>query len=223
VADTSLAVEHRAGKGKGAARKLRAEGQIPAVLYGHGNDPVSLSLNSRALERLIQNSNAGLNTLIALEGFQEVSGKQVMIKELQREAVRGGLMHADLLEINAHETLVVHVPIHTTGIAVGSTLAGGLVDHAHRELEVSCLVTAIPDELVVDISALDIGDSIHAGEITLPDGVELKTDPSVAVISVVAPAKVEEIEVEGEEAVEGEGEAAADAGAADSNDAKGED
>jgi large subunit ribosomal protein L25 len=69
VADTSLAVEHRAGKGKGAARKLRAEGQIPAVLYGHGNDPVSLALNSRALERLIQNSNAGLNTMIAPEGF----------------------------------------------------------------------------------------------------------------------------------------------------------
>jgi large subunit ribosomal protein L25 len=204
--ETSLAYQLRDGTGKGKARRLRAVGRIPAVLYGHGNTPVCLSLESRELERLLQKSHAGMNTLIDLQGEGEASGKTVMIKELQREAVRGTLVHADLYEIDKDERVVVNVPVHTTGIAEG-TVMGGLVDHVHREVEVSCLVSAIPDELVVDVTPLDVGDSIHARDLQLPDGVELKTDPDVTLVSVVAPAKLEEeapAEEDVEEVAEGE-------------------
>jgi large subunit ribosomal protein L25 len=221
VADASLAVEVRTDTGKGAARRLRAGGRIPAVLYGHGSEPLSLSLDSIALERLIKGSHAGLNTLIALEGSGGVEGKTVMIKELQREAVRGALWHADLHLINATESVMVSVPVHTTGIAIG-TVSGGLVDHAHREVELICLVSAIPDELVMDITNLDLGDSLHARDLKLPAGVELKTDPDVALLSIVAPAKLDEPTV-GEEGVEGEaaeGEAPADAADADTEKAE---
>ena len=151
--------------------------------------------------------------VIALEGSGGVEGKTVMIKELQREAVRGALWHADLHLINATESVMVSVPVHTTGTAIG-TVSGGLVDHAHREVELICLVSAIPDELVMDITALDLGDSLHAGDLQLPTGVELKTDPDIALLSIVAPAKLEEeAPVEGAEELEGEaaeGEAPAD-------------
>jgi large subunit ribosomal protein L25 len=228
VADASLAVEVRQDTGKGAARRLRLTGRIPAILYGHGSDPVSLTVDSTALDRLIKSSHAGLNTLIALEGPSEVSGKTVMIKDLQREAVRGGLIHADLHLTDVTERVVVNVPVHSTGIAVG-TIDGGLVDHAHREVELSCLVSAIPDEIVVDITALDMGDSLHAGDLVLPAGVELKTDPDMTLLSIVAPAKLEldTPTAEGEEgeaeAAEGEEAAASAEGAADEKgDEKGE-
>lgn len=202
MTETSLAVEMRSETGKGAARKLRSRGQIPATLYGHGNQPHCLSVGARTLERLLKASDAGMNTLIHLEGASEVAGKLVMLKELQREAVRGAYLHADLFEIDPHERVVVNVPVHTVGSAAGE-LVGGLVDHAHREVELECLVTAIPDDIKVDISALELGDSIHASDLVLPAGVELKTDPTVSMISIVAPTKAVEDEV-AEEVAEGE-------------------
>jgi large subunit ribosomal protein L25 len=223
VADASLAVEVRQDTGKGQARRLRTGGRIPAVLYGHGSTPLSLSLDSSALERLIKTSHAGLNTLISLKGSGGVAGKTVMIKELQREAVRGSLLHADLHLVDATERVVVSVPVHTTGIPKGA-IDGGIVDHAHREVELSCLVSAIPDELVIDISELDIGDSLHARDLVLPAGVDLETDPDVTMLSVVTPAKLE-LDTPAE-AVEGDAVAAAadgDAPAGEDESAKDED
>lgn len=190
MGDVSLAVELREGTGKGAARRLRREGRIPGVVYGARLAPLSIQLDPRVLDRLIQTSHAGINTLIDLKGPSEVSGKTVLVKELQREPVRGELMHADLYEIDANARVRVSIPVHLSGTAPGVTM-GGLLDHALREIEVDCLARSIPDEVVVDVSGLDIGDSIHVGDLVLPEGVELHTQSDLSVVSVVAP-RIEE-------------------------------
>lgn len=206
MSETSIPVQIRDTRGKGAARRLRAAEKIPAELYGHGKSNFSLQLDPVQLDRLLHASHAGMNTLIDLEGAPEVAGKVVLVKDMQRHPVRGTMVHVDFYEVNPDERIVVNVPIHLTGTAHGVTM-GGLLDHSLRELELDCLPRAIPDEVVVDVSALDIGDSVHVNELALPDGTELRTDPELSVVSVTAPV-AEEVE-ETEEGAEGEGAEAA--------------
>lgn len=184
----------RQGTGKGVARKLRAAGKIPAVLYGGGRTAVSLALDSSALQKLLHASDLGLNTLIDLEvaGHAELAGKTVMVRELQRDPVRGRFVHADLYEVDLTQKIEVQVPIHVTGKAKGVD-TGGILDQALRELEVRCLPRAIPEQIVVDVSHLDVGDSLHVRDLVLPEGVELVSDPDLSVISVVTPIKEEEL------------------------------
>ncbi len=218
MGEHSLAVEIRVGAGKGVARKLRAAGRLPAIVYGSGNDAIRVSLDPRRLDALLRSSEAGLNTLIDLEGDPSVSGKTVLVKELQTDPVVGRMLHADLYEVDPHATIEVEVPIRVMGQPIGVTLGGGILDHGLRELLVECLPRAIPDSIDVDVSALELGDSIHVRELPLPEGIVLKTDADLSVVSVVAPTVAEEetpAEEEGEgiegEAVEGaEGEAAAE-------------
>ena len=204
--DDRLTVELREGSGKSLARKLRAAGRIPGVLYGRGRQTVAVSLDPLGLERAIAASESGLNTLFDLEvpGNGEFKGWVVMLKELQREPVYGKLLHADLYEVHLTETVQVAVPLHVVGTAHGVSM-GGILDQSLRELEIECLPRAIPGEIAVDVSALDIGDSVHVRDLALPEGVILHSDAELAVVSVVMPAKEEEPEPEvAAEAVEGE-------------------
>ena len=205
VSETTIAVEIREGAGKGVARKLRAAGRVPAVLYGHGLASVRLSLDPSALEHVIKSSDAGLNTLIALEGDASVAGKTVLVKELQRDPVDRRMLHADLFEVDPRERITVSVPLQVVGTAPGVSLSGGLLDHSIREIELDCLPRAIPDTIEVDVSSLELGDSLHVRDLVLPEGVELKTDSDLSVISIVAPSVAEEpvAEAEEEELVEG--------------------
>jgi len=222
VADTHLEVQVREQTGKGAARKLRAAGMIPAVLYGSGRPSYPITLNPLQLHKVLHESEMGMNTLIDLKvtGHAELDGKTVLVRELQRDPVKGRFVHADLYEVDLQEKIEVSVPIHVTGKSAGVEL-GGVLDQVLRELEVKCLPRAIPDEFVVDVTPLEMGDSLHVSDIALPEGVELISDAELSVVSVVAPAKEEEPEVEaeaaegevvveGEEAAEGEGEARAE-------------
>jgi large subunit ribosomal protein L25 len=217
VSDTHLEVQAREGTGKGVARKLRAAGQIPAVLYGQGQAAFPLSLNPLQLHKILHESELGMNTLIDLKvtGHDELDGKTVMVRELQRDPIKGRFIHADLYVVDLTEKIEVAVPVHVTGKSIGVEL-GGILDHALREVEVSCLPRAIPDEFVLDVTKLELGDSLHVSDIDLPAGVELVSDPELAVISVVAPQKEEEPAAEelaeGEEAVAAaaEGEAPAE-------------
>jgi len=205
VSELSIEVALREGRGKGANRKLRADGRIPAVVYGHGNESVALSLDPVQLERQIKTSHAGMNTLFDLTGEGSVAGRTVLVKELQREPVRGSLLHADLFEISADEQIQVAVPIHLSGDAAGVVM-GGVIEHVLREVEISCLPRAIPDEIIADVAALEIGDSLHVSDLPLPEGIELITDASLSVVSVILPKVVEE-ETEAaaeDEAAEGE-------------------
>lgn len=204
MGEQSLAVEIRNETGKGRARRLRSQGLVPAVLYGHGKASLSLSVEMNALEHLLKTSHAGLNTLIDLEGASEVRGRVVLVKELQRHPVAGTLVHADFFEIDTTERIQVSVPIRLTGSPVGVKL-GGILEHLMRELELSCLPTAIPDSIEVDTSELEVGDAVHVSDLVLPEGVETAIDPSLAVVHVAVP-KVEEDLGADEAAVEGEGE-----------------
>jgi large subunit ribosomal protein L25 len=202
LGQNDLTAEVREGTGKGVARKLRAAGRIPAVLYGKGRESRSLALDPHALERLLRDSDAGMNTLIDLRvagGSEQV----VLVKELQRDPVRGAPLHADLYRVDLETSIDVSVPIHLVGRPQGVELHDGILDHSLRELEIVCLPRAIPESFDVDVSALEIGDSIHVRDLALPEGVELRCDPDLSVASVVA-AKVAEEEAAAEAEVEGE-------------------
>lgn len=213
MAENQLVVQPREGVGKGFARKLRAGGRIPGVCYGAGRPSAGVTLDPRVLERLIASGSAGINTLFALkvDGGGPFDGEKMLVKELQRDPVSGRLLHADLYAVDLERTLQVSVPIHLTGHAQGVKM-GGILDQSLRELELECLPTAIPQEIVTGVSELEIGHSLHVRDLTLPEGVTLVSDPELAVVSVVAPAVVEEAApaeevAEEAEAPEAEGEA----------------
>ena len=207
MADFELAIEIREPKGKGAARKLRAVGRVPGVYYGSG-DSRSISFDPSALERVISSSSAGMNTLIGLVGATEIEGRQVLVKDLQRDPVLGNLLHADLYAVDLSKKVTVSVPVRLLGIPMGVQLGNGILDHALREVELECLPTSIPEDIEIDVSELDLGHSLHVRDLSLPADVILLSDSDLSVVSVVAP-KVEEEPVveeleEGEEGVEGE-------------------
>jgi large subunit ribosomal protein L25 len=214
VADNVLSAEAREGVGKGVNRKLRAAGRIPGVIYGKKRDPQAIHLDPSALEKLLRGSGAGLNTLIDLS----VGGRTdtVLVKELQRHPVKGAFWHVDFYQVDLTRKITVSIPLHFVGKARGVEF-GGILDHPLRELEVECLPRAIPEFVEVDVSALEIGESIHVSDLALPEGVEVKTDAALPVASVVLPAA--EVEAApAETIVEGEapaGEAAAAAAPAE--------
>lgn len=195
---SGLAVELRNESGKGVARKLRAAGRIPAVLYGHGKEPLALSLDPRVLEK--QLSEEGHNALFDLSGDGAISGRTVLVKEVQRHPVRGTPLHADLFEIDANEKIHVQIEVHVVGTAKGVSLDRGLLDHVLREVEVECLPRAIPERIDIDVSELRLGESIHASDLQLPDGVDLRTNGELAVVAIAAPTvEAEPVAAEGAE------------------------
>jgi large subunit ribosomal protein L25 len=213
VEQTAIVAQYREGTGKGFARRLRAAGRMPAILYRGGRETIPLTLDPRLLRRLLTASHAGMNTLIDLsvEGRPDIGERVVLVKELQRDPVRGTFLHADFYEVDLTKKVHVMVPIHLKGSAQG-VLMGGVIDHNLREMEVECLPRAIPDEFVLDVSSLGIGDSLHVRDIELPAGVTLRTasDADLSVVSVMLPAVEEEkpaaeaVAVEGAEAAPGE-------------------
>jgi large subunit ribosomal protein L25 len=227
VSENTLAVEVRTNSGKGAARKLRAQGLVPAVVYGSGKEALALSLVPGSLESIVKMSDAGLNTLIFLDGDGPAKGKTVLIKELQRDPVRGTLVHADLLEIDMSQRISVMVPVHLDGEPEG-VKQGGLLDHALREIEIECLPNAIPDVIAVNVAGLEVGDSIHVRDLEVAAGIVIRSQEGLSVASVVLPvSEVEETpaaglegegEGEGEEAEGGKSEGAAGTDSAGSND-----
>lgn len=216
MADNALQIQVRPASGKGVARKLRAAGRIPGVVYGRTQSAVPISLDPKLLRRALVRSEAGLNTLFELdvEGGGELQGKPVLVRDLQRDPVKGDYLHADLLAVDLQQKLQVAVPIHVTGKARGVEF-GGILDHSLREIELLCLPTAIPKEITVDVSELDVGSTLHVRDLVLPAGVELRSDADLSVISVVlpaaeaAPAAAAAAPVEGEAAPAAEGEAKA--------------
>jgi large subunit ribosomal protein L25 len=191
VPENPLAVETRQITGKGHARKLRAAGRIPAVCYSSTMEATPLQVDPTELDRLLRKSAAGMNTLIDLQGGG-LDGKVVLVKDLQRDPVRGELLHADLFAIDSTQRIEVQIPVHHIGVPVGVRLGGGILDFPMREIEVSCLPRSIPEEFTVDVTELELGESVHVRDVALPEGVELISDKDLTLISVVAPAKPEE-------------------------------
>jgi large subunit ribosomal protein L25 len=190
MANFELTIEIREPKGKGAARKLRATGRVPGVYYGSG-DSRAISFDPSALEHVISSSSAGINTLIGLVGAAEIEGRQVLVKDMQRDPVLGNLLHADLYAVDLSKKVTVSVPLRLIGIPVGVQLGNGILDHAMREIELECLPTSIPKDIEIDVNELDLGHSLHVRDLALPADVTLLSDANLSVVSVVAP-KVEE-------------------------------
>jgi len=193
--------------GNGPARELRRQGRIPAVLYGPGKEPVLLSIDQNEFEKILKNQKTGhlLLDLVIRNGKE--SKRTAMIKELQTNPVSQAFLHVDFYEISMDRKIRVNVPVVAIGKAQGVEL-GGILQTVRRELEVLCLPGEIPASFEIDITNLDIGDSIHVEDIPLAEGVEISADVNFTVITVLSPKMEaeEEAEEEGEEgeAVEGE-------------------
>ena len=193
----------RTKTGNGPARRLRMSGQIPAVLYGPKTDSVLLSVNKSDLELLFKKGGIGqvvLNLVIQKNG--ETTTRPAMIKELQTHPVSRNFIHIDFYEIKMDQKITAKIPVVTTGIAKGIEL-GGVLQIIRRELEVECLPLEVPESIEIDISDLDVGDSIHVGKIRLESELEFLEDDNYTVVTVLTP-KLEEEEPEEEEEVEGE-------------------
>ena len=210
--ETKLKAERRDGTGKGVARRLRAAGRVPGVLYGHGEEPVTLSVAALDLLHLFHASH-GATMLIDLE----IDGKAHLAipREVQRDHIHSRYVHVDFLAVSRDETIRLTVEVHETGEAPG-VKAGGVVEHHLREVEVECLPTDVPEEIVADIGALEIGDMLRVGDISPPDGVTILTDADAPVVSIITPAALRtevDLTMPGEEGVEPEaGAPAAEAG-----------
>lgn len=191
----TLQVESRTETGKGAARRIRATGKIPGNVYGHGAEPVAVQADELQFKALINRISAE-NTLIDLK-VDDSKPKAVLIREIQRHPYRSVILHVDFFEITAGEKIRVAVPLRLEGNPIG-VRNGGILQVIRYELEVECLPRDIPSSFEVDISEMDIGDSLHISEVDTGD-VTLLEEDSLTVCTVVAPKVVAVEEEEGEE------------------------
>ncbi|MBT2491792.1 50S ribosomal protein L25/general stress protein Ctc [Streptomyces sp. ISL-96] len=188
MAEIKIAAEVRTEFGKGAARQTRRANKVPGVIYGHGAEPVHVTLPGHDLMMALKTSNA----LLSLD----VDGKTELVipKAIQRDAIRRTITHVDLLAVKLGEKVTVEVAVHTEGeLAPG----GNLLENVLNTLSVETEATHIPESVTVSIAGLEAGVSIHAKDIPLPEGTTLVTDPDAIVIQVLAP-QAEEAPAEGE-------------------------
>ena len=192
-----LEVEKRTPAKKGASRKLRAAGRVPAVLYGHKEDPTHLSFDPRVLEKLMRDSGLGVNTLFELKGLDR--GVHAIIKDTQQHPVNRALLHLDFAEIRDGDEVVVDVPLEFNGRPEG-VVAGGTLVKVRRIMKVKCAPDKVPAKIAVDISKLQIADIIHLGEIALPEGVVCAEGAKINAVYVKAPRVARSAGAEEEEA-----------------------
>jgi large subunit ribosomal protein L25 len=203
MSEIKLSAEPRTAFGKGAARRIRRDHKIPAVLYGHGTEPVHITLPGHETQRALKSANALLS--IELEGTSQLA----LAKDVQRDPIRPVIEHIDLVIVKLGEKVTVDVPVHTEGEAGPETI----VTLERQTVELLVLATNIPQAIVVSIEDLPAGTQIHAGQITLPEGAELVTDPGALVVNIAGMISQEALDAElsGEE---GQAEAAAQGPAA---------
>ena len=207
MATVSLSANSRDTTGKGAARTLRSQGQVPAVIYGHGRDPLPLTLNARDLDKMLSHIQAESTVIEVSVGGQTA---KTLIREIQRHPIKRQILHVDFQALVAGEKVIVSIPIVLIGVPEGVRLDGGVLDQTLRELEIEVDPSNIPDRIELDVTSMVIGDSKHVSDLSLPAGVEGQNDPETSVAVVAAPrAVIEETPVVAE-AVEGEAGAVAE-------------
>jgi large subunit ribosomal protein L25 len=187
--DITVAAEPRTLRGKNEARRLRAAGSAPAVVYGIGKESVTVSVSPKEVVRILH-SKTGHNTIFHL-AIKDGENTPVMIVDWQKDPVKDTLLHVDMKRIDLTQRLIVKVPVHTLGEPEGVKLQGGLHEVITREVEVECLPNEIPDELTVDVTKLTMGQAIRASDVPLPGSVRLVSPPE-AVISHIVAIKAEE-------------------------------
>ena len=199
MASASLSAELRSDRGKGVARKLRAAGRVPGVVYGHGREPQSLSLVARDLDKLLSQIAAG-STVIELTLGRATT--KTLIREIQRHPFKKQILHIDFMELVAGEKVIVDIPLVFVGVPEGVRLSGALLEQIVHSIEVNVDPSNIPNHIDVDVTNLAMGHSLHVRDLKLPEGLEVLTDEDTTICAVIAPRAVVE------EKAEGEGEAA---------------
>jgi large subunit ribosomal protein L25 len=191
----------RTSTGNGPARVLRREGRVPAILYGPADQPHMLSVDMRDFEDIVKEGNVGRSIFnLFIDGAKQ--SKAAMIKELQTHPVNRGLIHIDFYAVDMSRKVRVNVPVVTTGKSVGVEM-GGMLQIIRRELEVLCLPIAIPQVITIDVTQLDVGQSVHVEDIQLGEGVELPHEVNFTVLTILSQKKAEAEEAEeGEEVAE---------------------
>lgn len=203
----------RTSVGNGPARVLRRNKQIPAVLYGLGTETVLLSVDMKALELALKGSSVNQLLLNLVIQNGKTYTKTAMIKELQIHPVSRDFLHVDFYEIVMDRKIKVNIPVVTTGKSEGVE-QGGMLQIIRRELEVLCLPFEIPEQIEIDITNLEIGDSVHVNDIALEGNAEIQADVNFTMLTILSPTAEEEEEVSEEEGEEGE-EAVAEEAAAE--------
>jgi large subunit ribosomal protein L25 len=209
MSQTTLVATTGRQTGSPGSRRLRAQDNIPGVLYGMGMTPISVAVGRRDLRQALSGP-AGFNTVLSLE----VDGKRypAVIKEVQRHPVKRNVAHIDFLQINMTELLTVSVPLRLEGEAKAVMANGGLVDPAVDTIEVECTPDNMPNEFVIDISAMQVGDTIRLESLEMPEGVRALGDPEMAIVTALHGFSDAELESDATPDVEGE---AAEGDAAD--------
>ena len=184
-----VAAQSRTDSGKNSNRRLRSQGLIPGVLYGTKKDTISVAVSPGEIVSILK-SASGANTLFDLD----LGGtkRRVILKEFQREPIKGALLHADFYEVALDKTLLVKVHLEITGVPVGVKVQGGVLDFVTREIEVECLPKDIPEKIVVDVSHLELGKHVRVHELQISDKVKVLTHSDVVVAHVVTP-RAEEV------------------------------
>jgi large subunit ribosomal protein L25 len=204
MADTKLAAELRPEKGSRPAGRLRREGRLPGVVYGLGEDSVSVTVNAHQLGTILS-SKSGANTLITLQldGQEQLA----LARQIQRDAVKGSLVHVDFIRVRADQTIQAEVRIDLQGEAQGLD-QGGMLEQMMHTLTVEGKPGQLPNEIVHDVSALELGDQLHVRDLAIPAGIVVVTDTEELIATISMPRGLEaeeEAAAEGEEGVEGEG------------------
>ena len=193
MAEVTLEVSRREKSGKEVAKKLRAAGKVPAVVYGGHKEPVAIEVDRKAVSELVQKSEHGVRSIFLLKMAGTDQQRHAMIKDIQIDPISRRMTHIDFVRVVMDEVVRVTVPVHITGTAIG-VKEGGILDWQIRDLHVECLPNAIPDKIDVDVTALGSHDYLRVSDLKLPEGVKVLEDPERVVVGVTH-ARAEVVEV----------------------------
>ena len=193
-----LSASRRSATGRSAVRKIKAQGSVPAIIYGAKQQPEPLQISKRDISLMFSHAS-GENILVELEIDGETGSRLALVQEVQHSPVGGDVLHVDFHAVSVDEMIEAEVPLEPVGTPEGVKTFGGLLDQALRSLEIECLPKNLPDLITVDVSHLNIGDAIHVSDIPLPEGVKTRVPTDLTAFSVIAPT-VEEAPVAAEAA-----------------------
>jgi large subunit ribosomal protein L25 len=186
MAEVTLEVTRRERSGKEQAKKLRQNGQIPAVVYGGHKEPVAITVERKAVSDLIQKSDHGIRSIFLLKMSGTDQQRHAMIKEMQMDPISRRMTHIDFVRVVMDELVRVSVPVNITGNSIG-VKEGGILDWQLRELHVECLPNAIPDKIDVDITNLGGHEQVRVSDLQLPEGVKVAEDTHRVIVGVTSP------------------------------------
>lgn len=185
MSELTLEVRRREESGKGPNRRLRGGGDVPAVVYGGGVEPLSIRVTERSVQKLLKESGDNAVFLLSLEGTSQT--RHAMVRDIQYDAINGRLVHLDFQRIDLNKKVRVSVAIELVGLPTGVKLEGGVLDFVTRSVEVLCLPMAIPPKFTLDVGELHIGQHLEAKDLVLPGDAELLDEPFLVIASVSKP------------------------------------